>query len=174
MFRGRRPGISSAFRSNDRPTHQGVDLMYPRLAHDPGPPGGTQLPTTAPRWYMSAGLPALAYDAGVVTTSKEIGTGGYVVIDHADGLTTQYMHLRNRRVRVGDRVSAGQPIAEAHFNPSAYKLIHLHFQLRKNGVLQNPAAWLAKATIVRDPRSTWLAAAAAVGAGLLAYRFVFR
>lgn len=71
--------------------------------------------------------------AGVVLRA---GTGhGYgkmVVVDHGDGLTTLYAHASRLLVRAGDRVDAGQPIAEVGRTGNA-KGPHLHFEVRRAG-----------------------------------------
>lgn len=56
--------------------------------------------------------------------------GNYIVIDHGDGLFSAYAHLKqdSARVRAGDRVRAGQPIA-AVGNSGSSNFPHLHFQL---------------------------------------------
>jgi murein DD-endopeptidase MepM/ murein hydrolase activator NlpD len=87
---------------------------------------------------MPAGLPALSLGPGVVRTAKPTSTGDYVSIDHPGGYRSEYMHLRNLRVSKGQQVEAGQPIGTVSFNPADFNLIHLHFQLRKNGALIDP------------------------------------
>jgi murein DD-endopeptidase MepM/ murein hydrolase activator NlpD len=174
-YKGRTPKTSSGFRSTDRPSHDGVDLMFKRIPFDPGPPQGA-VPFTSRGHFHPEGLPALALGPGVVSTSGQITTGGYVVIEHPGGWTSQYMHLARRDVKVGDRVKTGQPIGIIGFDtrPGGYKLIHLHFQLRKDGVLVNPAPILATLPVVDAPGNMgWLVAGGvAVAAGLLFARFV--
>jgi hypothetical protein len=168
------PKVSSGFHSSDRPGHDGVDIMYKRLSSDGGPPGGA-VPHSSPGHFMPSDIPALAFGAGVVTTSKEIGTGGYVVIDHPNGLQSQYMHLFNRRVKVGDKVSAGDQVGDVGYNVSGYKLIHLHFQIRRNGTLVDPAPLIAGLPVVDAPGGKWvwlLAGGAAIAAGVWFSRYV--
>jgi len=171
---GRLPKISSGFRTNDRPTHNGVDIMYPRSPTDGGPPNKTKLPELSPRHFMPAGIPALAIGPGVVTKSEEIKTGGYIIIEHANNVTSQYMHLFDRRVAVGARVEAGTVLGDVGFNPSGYRLIHLHFQLRKDGQLRDPYGHLASLTVTEAPRRLWLGAISAVLSGVVAARYMFR
>src|SRR3990172_2508885 len=121
-YQGRLPKVSSGFRTSDRPTHNGSDIMFKRIASDGGPAGGA-VPHTSPGHFAPFDWPALAFGDGVVSTSKEIGTGGHVIIDHAGGLQSQYLHVTGRQVKVGDRVTTGQRIATVGFNPSGYKLI---------------------------------------------------
>jgi murein DD-endopeptidase MepM/ murein hydrolase activator NlpD len=102
---------------------------------------------------MPPGIPALSIGPGKVSISKDITTGGYVKIDHPDGLSSQYMHIKDRKVAVGDEVKAGQPIGEIHYDtrPGGFKLIHLHFQLRHHGRLVNPKAFLDALPILKNP-----------------------
>ena len=56
--------------------------------------------------------------------------GNHVVVDHGDGVYSAYAHLRRRslRVAVGDRVRAGQQLAEVG-NSGNSSEPHLHIQL---------------------------------------------
>jgi murein DD-endopeptidase MepM/ murein hydrolase activator NlpD len=150
---GRMPKISSGYRTASRPNHVGVDIMYWRLPEDGGEIGKFNYPTHSRKHFMPHGKPAVSFGPGVVTKSKEIGTGGYVAIEHPGGWTTQYMHLRDRRVKVGDKVKLGTPIGEVHYNPykGGHQLIHLHFQTRKNGELVDPEPVLKKLKAIDDP-----------------------
>ncbi len=145
-----KPRISDGYgmRSSGK-KHVGVDIMYRR------PEKGTpKLPVYSKHYFLPDGIAAIAYDGGVVTTSKEIGTGGYIVIEHPDGMTSQFMHLKNRVVAEGQTVDPGQTIATVWHNVSGYRLNHLHFQLRKNGKLVDPEPYLRKAAFVSAPRTT--------------------
>lgn len=167
---GRQPKISSGYRTSDRPNHNGVDIMYPRQPSDGGKPG-YDLPDFSTKHYMPGDVPALAYGPGKVTTSKEIGTGGYVVIDHPLGWRSQYMHLSKRKVRVGQSVDAGQPIGIIGHGKE-FPLNHLHFQLRYNGNLANPASYLKNAPMLPFPSSVmgYLLAVGAVIGGFWLYK----
>ncbi len=86
--------------------------------------------------------PVRASADGVVTTSGWDDTYGYlVVIDHGFGISTVYGHNSRNLVHVGDRVSRGQTIA---FLGSTGKSTapHLHFEVRKNAVPENPRKYL--------------------------------
>ena len=159
IYQGRNPRISSGYgmrkSKGGKPPkmHKGVDIMYKRIPGDPCPPKASRLPHCSPGNYMPSAIPALALADGVVTISKEIGTGGYVKIRHAGGLDSQYLHLKNRRVKVGDTVVAGQPVGQIWYNtsPDGYHLAHLHFQLRRNGALIDPRPFLRKLDAVENP-----------------------
>jgi murein DD-endopeptidase MepM/ murein hydrolase activator NlpD len=167
-YRGLNPTISDGFRDN-RADHNGVDLMFRRPQS-----GSAALPEYSKHYFMPNGHPAVAIDHGVVREAKQIGTGGYVVIDHPNGLTTQYMHLRNLRVRAGDRVIPGKAVGDISHNVSGYRLNHLHFQMRRNGALIDPEPLLRVATIIDAPVTfPVLGFALSIAAGYLAYRYLF-
>jgi hypothetical protein len=71
------------------------------------------------------------------------GYGRYVMIDHGDGDTTYYAHLNEAKVKVGDRVEAGQPIGIMGWTgnvwPEGPAGRHLHFELRRSNIPFNPA-----------------------------------
>ncbi|GIX12561.1 MAG: peptidase M23 [Paracoccaceae bacterium] len=68
---------------------------------------------------------------------RECGNG--VVIDHGDGWTTQYCHLRRGSVavRTGQRVAAGQPIGQIGLSGMT-EFPHLHLTLRHRGTVIDP------------------------------------
>lgn len=144
--------------------------MYPRLPSDGGPATGYKLPSFSPRFYMPPGIPALAIGAGKVLASKDTNTGGYVEIQHDNGLTSQYMHLRNLRVSPGDAVRSGQAVGDISYNPADFALIHLHFQLRRNGQLIDPRPVIGSWPIINAPIPPLLVAAIVGGGGYWAYR----
>lgn len=91
----------------------------------------------------SSGCTVVAAEAGVVTHAGWYGSGGNtVIIDHGNGLTTMYCHMQNTiKVRVGQRVSRGQPIG----NIGATGFVtgpHLHFEVRVRGKEVNPTKYL--------------------------------
>lgn len=176
LYAGRSPVITSPFRDPARPTHQGVDILFKRIPADGGTMGVPNLPEFSARYYMpNDRLPALAIADGVVKVAKRIGTGGYVQIDHPKlGITSQYMHLARITVKPGQSVLAGTPVGSISYNPSGYKLAHLHFQLRQNGVLVDPAPFLAKLPKIRSPWGwqVYLNMAALGVLGYLGYRYI--
>ena len=171
FFDGRVPTISSRYKSKNpsRPTHDGVDIMYPREAKDGGAPGKTIGRSCAPRFMMpDRKIPALAFADGRVSISKDIGTGGYIKIEHANGLSTQYMHLRDRKVSVGDTVREGQPVGLVSHDPRG-GVNHLHFQARVSGSLVDPETLLQNARVVSMPGSLWWKLGLAVAGGIGLY-----
>ena len=88
------------------------------------------------------GTPVYSYNAGTVVTSAwHDSYGNYVLIDHGGGIATLYAHMRERCVAQGDYVAAGQLVGYVGLtgNTSGY---HLHFEVRLNGVVQNPRDYL--------------------------------
>lgn len=74
----------------------------------------------------------VAKDRGLGQTPRSRSYGNYISIDHGDGEYSHYAHLKTRTflVRTGDRVDAGQPLAEA--GTSGYSFgVHLHVHVTK-------------------------------------------
>lgn len=92
----------------------------------------------------SLGTPVLAADSGRVTVAGWPDNSGYgmrVVIDHGNGYQTWYGHLSKVNVAVGQTVNRGNVIGlEGSTGRSTGP--HLHFEIRKNGVNQNPLDYL--------------------------------
>lgn len=80
-----------------------------------------------------------AFD-GVVKTAQynKGGYGYYVIIQHEDGFETLYGHLSKFIVRPGQVVKAGMPIGLGG-NTGRSTGSHLHLEVRKDGVAQNPS-----------------------------------
>ena len=89
------------------------------------------------------GTPIFAAAGGVVTTAEfNASFGNSVVIDHGDRLSTLYAHLNASFVKAGDIVRKGQKIAEVG-NTGRSTGSHLHFEVHRDGVPQNPTRFLA-------------------------------
>ena len=67
--------------------------------------------------------------------------GKMIEIDHGNGLLTRYAHDSQLFVNVGDLVVRGQRLA-AVGSTGRSTGPHLHFEVRLNGVPQNPARFL--------------------------------
>jgi murein DD-endopeptidase MepM/ murein hydrolase activator NlpD len=78
-----------------------------------------------------------ALDGVVVYSGKARGYGNLVTIDHGNGVSTVYGHESVTLVHEGDIVHRGEKIAEVGRAGNATGP-HLHFELRVNGVQQNP------------------------------------
>jgi lipoprotein NlpD len=113
---GKGPLIGS-FVAGDQ-TRQGIDI------------GGT------------AGDPVLAAADGEVVYSGNglLGYGELIIVKHNASFLSAYGHNRKRLVQEGDKIKAGQQIAEMGSSASARD--ELHFEIRKNGKPVNPIDYL--------------------------------
>src|SRR4051812_7793564 len=114
--------ISSCFGARWGVTHFGVDIAN------------------------SIGTPIYAAASGVVKRAgPATGFGLAVYILGDDGYVTVYGHVNRYFVSAGDRVSAGEQIAEVG-NRGQSTGPHLHFEVHPNGVMYggsiNPVPWL--------------------------------
>ncbi len=99
--------------------HSGLDLSAP---------SGTAIYATGP---------------GVVTKSGwGTGYGQYVEINHGNGYLTRYAHASRLIARVGDRVQAGEHIANVGCTGRCTGP-HLHYEVVKDGQRKNPSTYLA-------------------------------
>ena len=89
------------------------------------------------------GTPVLAAAGGVVVLSEYHPQYGNVVeLDHGKGLITRYAHSSKVLVKMGDFVRRSQVIAEVGTTGRSTGP-HLHFEVRVEGVAQDPAKFLA-------------------------------
>jgi murein DD-endopeptidase MepM/ murein hydrolase activator NlpD len=95
------------------------------------------------------GTPIHAPLAGTVISSGPArGFGLWVRVRHPDGTITVYGHINRSLVRVGQKVSAGQEIAEVG-NRGEATGPHLHIEVvTPRGVKINPRPWLDQHRIV--------------------------
>jgi murein DD-endopeptidase MepM/ murein hydrolase activator NlpD len=88
------------------------------------------------------GTPVGAMNSGVVILAREMFyEGGFVVIDHGQGLVTLYMHLSEIKVREGDSVDKLQTIGLSG-DTGRTTAPHLHVGVRWQGVYLDPAVLL--------------------------------
>jgi murein DD-endopeptidase MepM/ murein hydrolase activator NlpD len=81
-------------------------------------------------------------DNGVVVSAGwDGGYGNKIIIDHQNGLRTVYAHLASIDVRVGQTVAKGSKIGVMGDTGDSTG-VHLHFEVYKNGSLQNPISYL--------------------------------
>ena len=93
-------------------------------------------------FHGERGTPVLAAASGkVVTAESHPAYGKMVEIDHGNGLISRYAHASRLDVKEGDLVVRGQKIAEIGSTGRSTGP-HLHFEVRLNGVPQNPARFL--------------------------------
>jgi len=85
------------------------------------------------------GTPVYATADGVVheSTTRSIGFGRLITVDHGHGFTTYYGHLHKIHVKSGQQVKRGQIIGEVGSSGRSTGT-HLHYEVRKYGVKKNP------------------------------------
>jgi murein DD-endopeptidase MepM/ murein hydrolase activator NlpD len=91
--------------------------------------------------------PIFAAEAGTVIRAETGWNGGYgnvIEIDHGDGVVTLYGHNEVLYVKKGDTVTRGQEISKMGNTGRVYGAtgIHVHFEVRVNGVKKNPLLYL--------------------------------
>ncbi len=91
-----------------------------------------------------AGAPVKAAADGTVVYSGNglIGYGELIIVKHSPGVLSAYGHNQKRLVQEGDKVRAGQTIAE--MGSSGASRDELHFEIRKNGKPSNPLDYLPR------------------------------
>jgi murein DD-endopeptidase MepM/ murein hydrolase activator NlpD len=90
----------------------------------------------------SPGTAVVAAAAGkVIHTEAHPQYGKLIEIDHGNGLVTRYAHNSELLVNKGDLVVRGQAVATVGSTGRSTGP-HLHFEVRLNGVAQNPARFL--------------------------------
>jgi murein DD-endopeptidase MepM/ murein hydrolase activator NlpD len=86
----------------------------------------------------------LAADSGTVIVAGWPDNAGYanrVIIDHGNGFVTLYAHMRAVYVTEGQTVNRGDPIGGMGSTGRSTG-IHLHFEIRYNGVFMDPLQYL--------------------------------
>ncbi len=76
------------------------------------------------------------------------GYGNVIVLDHGEGITTLYGHLKEFRVESGDAVAAGQVIGTVGRTGNA-TTSHCHFELRLENEALDPGLYLREADETR-------------------------
>jgi murein DD-endopeptidase MepM/ murein hydrolase activator NlpD len=88
------------------------------------------------------GTPVHAANAGRVLIAQEMYfEGGFVVVDHGEGLFTLYMHFSGFAVKAGDVVERGQVLGESG-KSGRVTGPHLHFGAQWQGLYMEPATLL--------------------------------
>ena len=86
--------------------------------------------------------PVLATARGTVDAADSDPVfGHYVVLAHGGGIETMYGHNAVLLVEEGERVTRGQPIAYSG-NSGRSTAPHLHYEVRRNGRVVDPAPFL--------------------------------
>ncbi|GGG08852.1 peptidoglycan DD-metalloendopeptidase family protein [Paenibacillus aceti] len=109
--------LTSSFGKRWGRTHKGVDLV-------------------------SSNKTIKAADDGVISfAGKKSGYGNCIIVDHKNGYKTLYGHLSKISVKKGEVVEKGTKIGVMG-NTGRSTGTHLHFEIHKNGNLQNPLKYL--------------------------------
>ena len=111
-------GTARVFNGETQSVHQGLDFGVPQ------------------------GTPVKALNRGKVVLARPLFfEGGFVVLDHGQGLMSMYMHLSKLEVKEGDMVDRGQEVAVSGGTGRATGP-HLHIAVRWEGVYLDPAVLL--------------------------------
>lgn len=117
--------LYARFGHKGRERHDGIDLAAP---------SGSPIKTARPGTVLYAG--------------EQKGYGLIAIVDHGDDLITLYAHNRDLRVRTGQKVREGQVIATVG-ESGRTSGPHLHFEVRKGGVPQDPLRFLGAPPVER-------------------------
>jgi len=117
------------------PVHSGYRLSSPF-----GPRGGRLHKGIDMASSLNTPIYATA-DATVKFSGTQSGYGNVVVLDHGGGYETYYAHLNRRLVTVGQTISRGDQIG-AMGNTGRSTGVHLHYEIRKDGVAVNPMTYI--------------------------------
>ena len=77
----------------------------------------------------------------VIRAGWVVGYGLTVEVDHGYGYTTLYGHASKLLVRRGQEITRGEVIAQVGAT-GVTTSSHLHYEVRINGVAQNPANFI--------------------------------
>ena len=92
----------------------------------------------------------LAANSGkVIAAAYNSSYGYYIMIDHGGGIVTLYAHASKVLVKKGDVVKRGQVIGVIGRTGMATG-VHLHFEVRVNGVYKNPLDYVTQGKYYYD------------------------
>ncbi|MBO5004662.1 MAG: M23 family metallopeptidase [Clostridia bacterium] len=113
--------ITSRFGVRSRDNHKGIDI---------GAPKGTPIKAAASGTVVHSG-------------NKNDGYGNYIILSHGNGVQTYYAHCSELLVSKGENVNQGQVMAKVG-STGISTGNHLHFEVRVNGIAQNPQNYVYK------------------------------
>ncbi|MGL5970686.1 MAG: peptidoglycan DD-metalloendopeptidase family protein [Cetobacterium sp.] len=88
------------------------------------------------------GTKVVSVEEGVVSfAGRASGYGKLIIIKHSNGYETRYAHLSKIDVKKGQKISQNEEIALSGAT-GRVSGPHLHFEIRKNGKVQNPMTYL--------------------------------
>jgi len=123
------------------PTHSRVSSPFGSRTH---PISGRQEHHSGIDIPAPTGTRIIAAADGIVRTSGRLGGyGNTVIIDHGNGYRTLYAHNSRNRVSVGQRVNAGDHIADVG-STGVSTGPHLHFEIIRNGTPVNPMPYFGR------------------------------
>jgi murein DD-endopeptidase MepM/ murein hydrolase activator NlpD len=114
--------------------------LVTRVFTSPGGPGAPYHPGLDIAAPLGSPVQA-AGDATVTFAGEDPEYGNLVVLDHGLGFETRYGHNSRLLVRVGERVTRGQPIAAVGSTGNS-TAPHLHLEIHKDGVPVDPRRYL--------------------------------
>jgi len=104
-------------------------------------------------FIADTGTPVVAAAGGVVQFAGYHPQYGYMIdLDHGNELVTRYAHLSKMLVADGAIVARGRKLGEVG-NSGRSTGPHLHFEVRFQGVAQNPARFLLGSKPQKSPRA---------------------
>ena len=92
-------------------------------------------------YAAASGTPVMAAGDGTVRTAGWSGGYGKMIeIQHRNGITTRYAHLKGyaRGIRPGARVTQGAVVGYVGWSGLATSA-HLHYEFRQNGAARDPS-----------------------------------
>lgn len=101
-------------------------------------------------WYHPAldianrdGPAVVAADSGkvILVSAGRVGYGNHIIVDHGNGFSTLYAHLSGFNVSQGQNVGKGTVLGSMGSTGRSTGT-HLHFEIRLNGIAQNPLSYL--------------------------------
>ena len=97
---------------------------------------------------VEEGTPVRSVGDGYVIFADWTYDGGYVVaVQHADGYLSAYKHNARLLKRVGDRVRSREPVALSGNTGEVTSGPHVHFEVWRDGLAQDPRAFLVGAPV---------------------------
>lgn len=122
-----------------RPTTGRVSSPYGYRIH---PVLGYKKFHTGVDFAASSGTSVRSVKSGTVILAKYNSSyGNYIIVDHGNGVSSLYAHLKGFNVGYGSRVSQGDTIGFVGSTGMSTGP-HLHFEIRINGSHVNPAPYL--------------------------------
>ena len=107
-------------------SHQGIDITDAYSTSDPN----------------NQQVIAMRHGTVDFVDSSNTYPGGMITIDHGNGVKSKYIHVIPRSgLKRGDSVYGGQKIATLFpYTSNGVQMDHLHFELEKDGVTQDPTS----------------------------------